>query len=59
MTPNGYACFRTLLPAKDLPGSVILHGQNIVSGRVNRLFFKSAKLLVSSFPDTKYVEGDY
>ncbi|MDD9331248.1 MAG: undecaprenyldiphospho-muramoylpentapeptide beta-N-acetylglucosaminyltransferase [Wolbachia sp.] len=55
---GSYASFPTLLAAKILSTPIILHEQNIVLGRVNRFFFKSAKLVATSFPTTKYVEGD-
>lgn len=58
MSRNDNDSFRTLVAAKVVPGSVILNGQNIALGRVNRLFFKNSKLFLYSFPETKYVEED-
>ncbi len=54
---GSYASFPTLLAAKILSIPIILHEQNTVLGRVNRFFFKSAKLIATSFPETKYAEG--
>lgn len=54
---GSYASFPTLFAAKIFSISIILHEQNIVLGRVNRFFFKSAKLIATSFPETKYAEG--
>ncbi|RDD34396.1 UDP-N-acetylglucosamine--N-acetylmuramyl- (pentapeptide) pyrophosphoryl-undecaprenol N-acetylglucosamine transferase [Wolbachia endosymbiont of Cylisticus convexus] len=54
---GSYASFPTLLAAKILSVPIILHEQNIVLGRVNRFFFKSAKLVATSFPETKYAES--
>ncbi|MCA7010001.1 undecaprenyldiphospho-muramoylpentapeptide beta-N-acetylglucosaminyltransferase [Wolbachia endosymbiont of Tribolium confusum] len=54
---GSYASFPTLLAAKILSIPIILHEQNIVLGRVNRFFFKSAKLIATSFPETKYAES--
>jgi len=55
---GSYASFPTLLAAKILSIPIILHEQNAVLGRVNRFFFKSAKLVVTSFPTTKYAQGN-
>lgn len=55
---GSYASFPTLLAAKILSVPIILHEQNTVLGRVNRFFFKSAKLIATSFPETKYAEGN-
>ncbi|MGL9725435.1 MAG: UDP-N-acetylglucosamine--N-acetylmuramyl-(pentapeptide) pyrophosphoryl-undecaprenol N-acetylglucosamine transferase [Wolbachia sp.] len=55
---GGYASFSTLLAAKILSIPIILHEQNIILGRVNRFFFKGAKLIATSFPETKYAEGN-
>ncbi|WP_395463346.1 undecaprenyldiphospho-muramoylpentapeptide beta-N-acetylglucosaminyltransferase [Wolbachia endosymbiont of Cantharis cryptica] len=55
---GSYASFPTLLAAKMLSIPIILHEQNTVLGRVNRFFFKSAKLVATSFPETKYVKGN-
>lgn len=54
---GSYASFPTLLAAKILSIPIVLHEQNTVLGRVNRFFFKSAKLIATSFPETKYAEG--
>ncbi|MBA8754717.1 undecaprenyldiphospho-muramoylpentapeptide beta-N-acetylglucosaminyltransferase [Wolbachia endosymbiont of Drosophila bicornuta] len=53
---GSYASFPTLLAARVLSIPIILHEQNTVLGRVNRFFFKSAKLIATSFPETKYAE---
>lgn len=55
---GSYASFPTLLAAKILSMPIILHEQNIILGRVNRFFFKSAKLIAMSFPETKYAKGN-
>ncbi|MDR2831430.1 MAG: undecaprenyldiphospho-muramoylpentapeptide beta-N-acetylglucosaminyltransferase [Rickettsiales bacterium] len=55
---GSYASFPTLLAAKVLSIPIILHEQNTVLGRVNRFFFKSAKLIAISFPETKYAESN-
>ncbi|HCE59614.1 MAG TPA: undecaprenyldiphospho-muramoylpentapeptide beta-N-acetylglucosaminyltransferase [Wolbachia sp.] len=55
---GSYASFPTLLAAKILSIPIILHEQNAVLGRVNRFFFKSAKLVATSFPTTKYAQGN-
>jgi UDP-N-acetylglucosamine--N-acetylmuramyl-(pentapeptide) pyrophosphoryl-undecaprenol N-acetylglucosamine transferase len=55
---GSYASFPTLLAARVLSIPIILHEQNTVLGRVNRFFFKSAKLTATSFPETKYAEGN-
>ncbi|WP_265024644.1 undecaprenyldiphospho-muramoylpentapeptide beta-N-acetylglucosaminyltransferase [Wolbachia endosymbiont (group A) of Eupithecia tripunctaria] len=55
---GSYASFPTLLAARVLSIPIILHEQNTVLGRVNRFFFKSAKLIATSFPETKYAEGN-
>lgn len=52
---GGYSSFPTLLAAKILFIPIILHEQNIILGRVNRLFSKNAKLIATSFPETKFV----
>ncbi|TVS98806.1 undecaprenyldiphospho-muramoylpentapeptide beta-N-acetylglucosaminyltransferase [Wolbachia pipientis] len=54
---GSYASFPTLFAAKIFSIPIILHEQNTVLGRVNRFFFKSAKLIATSFPETKYAEG--
>ncbi|NSM56980.1 UDP-N-acetylglucosamine--N-acetylmuramyl-(pentapeptide) pyrophosphoryl-undecaprenol N-acetylglucosamine transferase [Wolbachia endosymbiont of Atemnus politus] len=54
---GSYASFPTLLAAKILSIPIILHEQNIILGRVNRFFFKSAKLIAASFPETKYAKS--
>ena len=54
---GSYASFPTLFAAKIFSIPIILHEQNIVLGRVNRFFFKSAKLIATSFPETKYAES--
>ncbi|WP_108784510.1 UDP-N-acetylglucosamine--N-acetylmuramyl-(pentapeptide) pyrophosphoryl-undecaprenol N-acetylglucosamine transferase [Wolbachia endosymbiont of Bemisia tabaci] len=53
---GSYASFPTLFAAKIFSIPIILHEQNTVLGRVNRFFFKSAKLIATSFPETKYAE---
>lgn len=55
---GSYASFSTLLAAKILFIPIILHEQNSVLGRVNRFFLKSAKLVATSFPTTKYAQKD-
>ncbi len=55
---GSYASFPTLLAARVLSIPIILHEQNTILGRVNRFFFKSAKLIATSFPETKYAEGN-
>ncbi len=55
---GSYASFPTLLAAKILSIPIILHEQNTVLGRVNRFFFKSAKLVATSFPVTKYAKEE-
>ncbi|MGL9717402.1 MAG: undecaprenyldiphospho-muramoylpentapeptide beta-N-acetylglucosaminyltransferase [Wolbachia sp.] len=55
---GSYASFPTLLAAKILSIPIILHEQNTILGRVNRFFFKSAKLVATSFPETKYAESN-
>jgi UDP-N-acetylglucosamine--N-acetylmuramyl-(pentapeptide) pyrophosphoryl-undecaprenol N-acetylglucosamine transferase len=55
---GSYASFPALLAAKILSIPIILHEQNTVLGRVNRFFFKSAKLIATSFPVTKYAKGE-
>ncbi|MDR1139220.1 MAG: UDP-N-acetylglucosamine--N-acetylmuramyl-(pentapeptide) pyrophosphoryl-undecaprenol N-acetylglucosamine transferase [Rickettsiales bacterium] len=54
---GSYASFPTLLAAKILSIPIILHEQNTVLGRVNRFFSKSAKLIATSFPETKYARN--
>jgi len=54
---GSYASFPTLLAAKILSIPIILHEQNTVLGRVNRFFSKSAKLIATSFPETKYARS--
>lgn len=51
---GSYASFPTLLAARILAVPIVLHEQNIILGRVNRFFFKNAKLAATSFPSTKY-----
>ncbi|WP_168464520.1 undecaprenyldiphospho-muramoylpentapeptide beta-N-acetylglucosaminyltransferase [Wolbachia endosymbiont of Ctenocephalides felis wCfeT] len=53
---GSYASFPSLLAARILSIPIILHEQNTVLGRVNRFFSKSAKLIATSFPETKYAE---
>ncbi|APR99155.1 undecaprenyldiphospho-muramoylpentapeptide beta-N-acetylglucosaminyltransferase [Wolbachia endosymbiont of Folsomia candida] len=55
---GSYASFPALLAAKVLSIPIILHEQNTVLGRVNRFFLKSAKLIATSFPITKYAKGE-
>ncbi|WCR53185.1 MAG: UDP-N-acetylglucosamine--N-acetylmuramyl-(pentapeptide) pyrophosphoryl-undecaprenol N-acetylglucosamine transferase [Wolbachia endosymbiont of Ctenocephalides orientis wCori] len=51
---GSYASFPTLIATRILAIPIVLHEQNIILGRVNRFFFKSAKLVATSFPSTKY-----
>ncbi|MCV3769779.1 MAG: UDP-N-acetylglucosamine--N-acetylmuramyl-(pentapeptide) pyrophosphoryl-undecaprenol N-acetylglucosamine transferase, partial [Wolbachia pipientis] len=53
---GSYATFPTLLAAKVFSIPIILHEQNILLGRVNRFFLSSAKLIATSFSETKYAE---
>ncbi|MBV0899681.1 MAG: UDP-N-acetylglucosamine--N-acetylmuramyl-(pentapeptide) pyrophosphoryl-undecaprenol N-acetylglucosamine transferase [Wolbachia endosymbiont of Fragariocoptes setiger] len=55
---GSYASFPTLLAAKILSIPIILHEQNIILGRVNRMFLENARFVATSFPVTKYAEED-
>lgn len=52
---GGYPAFPTVLAARSLGVPVVLHEQNAVLGRVNRLVARSAAALATSAPDTERV----
>jgi len=49
---GGYPSLPTLLAAPGMGASVVLHEQNAVLGRVNRMMLGKAKLLALSFEET-------
>ncbi len=51
---GGYPSFPTLLAATILRIPFLIHEQNAVLGRVNRIFSKFAKKVFLTFPDTKF-----
>ncbi|CAL7959723.1 UDP-N-acetylglucosamine--N-acetylmuramyl-(pentapeptide) pyrophosphoryl-undecaprenol N-acetylglucosamine transferase [Alphaproteobacteria bacterium] len=56
---GGYPASPVLAAALFLGIPIILHEQNAVLGRVNRIFLKYAQLLAVSFEDTKLINPKY
>jgi len=55
---GGYICAPVLLAAMTLGTRFALHEQNMIPGRLNRLFSTDAKYFFTSFKDTrKYLKG--
>lgn len=54
---GGYPAFPTVLAAVALGVPIVLHEQNAVLGRVNRLVVRFARALATSAPDTSRVPG--
>ncbi len=54
---GGYPAFPTVLAAVALGVPIVLHEQNAVLGRVNRLVARFARALATSAPDTGRVPG--
>ena len=55
---GGYASFPVLFAAQCLRIPTLLHEQNAILGRVNRLFAKRAKRIALSFEKTKGIEKE-
>ena len=54
---GGYVCFPVLVAAKLLDIPIILHEQNKIMGRMNRLFGLWADRICLSFPDTVHASA--
>lgn len=54
---GGYPSFPPLMAAKTLGIRTLLHEQNAVLGRANRLLAQRVDRVATSFPNTKYLEG--
>ncbi len=52
---GGYPSFPTLYAASTLNIPAIIHEQNSVLGRANRLLLKRATAIATSFPSTKFI----
>lgn len=55
---GGYACVPTMVAARLRRLPSMLHEQNAVLGRANRLALKGASRVATSFASTRYLEGD-
>lgn len=56
---GGYVSFPIVLSAKLLRVPTVVHEQNVIPGRANKLLFKLADKVALSFEDTlRYVSGD-
>lgn len=56
---GGYPSFPTLYAACILRIPIIIHEQNSVLGRANRLLIKHTTAIATTFPDTKFIEEKY
>lgn len=56
---GGYPSLPTLLAAPGMGASLVLHEQNAVLGRVNRLMLRKANVLALSFEDTAFVRPSH
>ncbi len=56
---GGYPSFPTLYAARVLGIPTIIHEQNSVLGRANRMLLKHAAAVATSFPDTRYIDERY
>jgi UDP-N-acetylglucosamine--N-acetylmuramyl-(pentapeptide) pyrophosphoryl-undecaprenol N-acetylglucosamine transferase len=55
---GGYASVPTMLAARLRGLPAMLHEQNAVLGRANRLVLGGAGRVATSFPETRYLDGD-
>lgn len=56
---GGYPSFPTIYAAGLLGIPTVIHEQNSVLGRANRLLLKRATAIATTFPDTKFIAGEY
>ncbi|MDA9817950.1 glycosyltransferase, partial [Flavobacteriaceae bacterium] len=56
---GSYATFPPLIAAVLLQKTIIIHEQNSVMGKVNKLFVKYAKYIVTSYPNTSGIAAEY
>jgi UDP-N-acetylglucosamine--N-acetylmuramyl-(pentapeptide) pyrophosphoryl-undecaprenol N-acetylglucosamine transferase len=56
---GGYPSFPTLYAATGLGIKTIIHEQNSVLGRANRMLIKRVNAVATTFPDTRYIEDEY
>lgn len=56
---GGYPSFPTVYAASGLGIPTIIHEQNSVLGRANRLLLKRAAAIATSFPDTRFIGEEY
>ncbi|MBN8827923.1 MAG: undecaprenyldiphospho-muramoylpentapeptide beta-N-acetylglucosaminyltransferase [Sphingobacteriia bacterium] len=56
---GGYPTMPVILAAKLLKIKIILHEQNSVLGRINRLFINYANIVATSFHDTQKIETKF
>ncbi len=59
ITFGGYATFPTLVAATILRKKVILHEQNAVLGKVNRIFVKFCYKIATTFENTQRIDDKY
>merc|ERR1711991_945030 len=51
---GGYTSFPTLIAAKILNKKIIIHEQNAIMGKTNRMLSKIADIVAVTFPKTKF-----
>jgi UDP-N-acetylglucosamine--N-acetylmuramyl-(pentapeptide) pyrophosphoryl-undecaprenol N-acetylglucosamine transferase len=56
---GGYPSFPTIYAAGRLGIPAIIHEQNSVLGRANRLLAKRATAIATTFPDTRFIGSEY
>lgn len=52
---GGYVCFPALFSAVITFKNIVIHEQNCVFGRINRMFLKYASTILFSFPEIGYI----
>lgn len=56
---GGYPSFPTVYAARWLGIPTVMHEQNSVLGRANRLLIKKVDAIATSFPETRFVNEEY
>jgi UDP-N-acetylglucosamine--N-acetylmuramyl-(pentapeptide) pyrophosphoryl-undecaprenol N-acetylglucosamine transferase len=56
---GGYPSFPTVYAASGMGIPTIIHEQNSVLGRANRLLIKRVNAIATTFPDTRHIEDIY
>lgn len=56
---GGYPSFPTIYAASSLGIPTIIHEQNSVLGRANRLLIKHATAIATTFPETRFIADEY